>query len=163
MKIINDDEELRDLALRFSKLSDEEKIKLGQKIIDKTGEINNVDDSARFILVDGNTIDPATGKPIQWNGLYNNNIIINKDAAKEQTLDGFINTLSHENAHRVDYINPNAGVLGAQKLNLGYKIYQNTNTVDYNTYKNNWTEQSSFTIGDRVGNGFEKELKKTHY
>jgi hypothetical protein len=137
---------LQDMAFDFRNLKEEDKIKFGQALVDKLGD---------YAECPGGVCDFKLPQKADWQGLYDYKDIHVKDT---KSLDSFMNTLIHENGHRVDHIMPSSGSLGAEKANFGYEIYTGLGP----TYRKNLTEQSSFYKGNKESNFFEWELAKKY-
>ncbi len=154
LSIIGRNKELKSMAMRFDTLTDSEKATFGQKIMNEVSRQECRGGSCKFNLrsITEDGVDALD------NGWYSRRNGINLVKENGLTLDEFISTLAHETSHWFDDLFPNKGALGAQKANLASKIYQNSSTVSYATYRNTLDEQSAFQIGNFVGDGFTSEL-----
>jgi len=77
-------------------------------------------------------------------GFYSENgHVIAIDLSQKQEFDHFINTLSHETSHAIDYMNPNSGAVGEQLQRASKSFFGDA----YDAYRAKPTEQSSWKIG----------------
>ena len=69
--------------------------------------------------------------------------VIAIDFSQKQEFDHFINTLSHETSHAIDYMNPNSGAVGEQLQHASKSFFGDA----HDAYRAKPTEQSSWKIG----------------
>ena len=83
-------------------------------------------------------------QPAGTGGFYSGDEhVIAIDFSQQQEFDHFINTLSHETSHAIDYMNPNSGAVGGQLQHSSQPFFGN----EYDAYRAKPTEQSSWKIG----------------
>ncbi len=152
LNIVAEDSELTNIALNFDTATLDEKQRFAQKILNK---IDNYGARA-----DVRRTHHAVGEQKE------KQIIFGLNHNENNSLDGFITTLSHEHNHFINTSNPKAGALA----DLPEEILDRTVTneelfnkyfpdADYDWYYiNSLDEQSSYYIGDYVGQGFENDL-----
>ncbi len=152
LNIVAEDSELTQIALNFDTATLDEKQRFAQKILNK---IDNYGARA-----DVRRTHHAVGEQKE------KQIIFGLNHNENNSLDGFITTLSHEHNHFINTSNPKAGALA----DLPEEILDRTVTseelfnkyfpdADYDWYYiNSLDEQSSYYIGDYVGQGFENDL-----
>ena len=159
--IVDSSPKLSEMRNNFSQLTDLQKIEFAQEISDellrKNGTYHLLPNVSSGWLDEGNS-----GKFISYG--YNvdrKGFTVPREGAttsidlKQSTSFGdFINTLAHENGgHAIDYLNPNAGSLGAQANYVRYGTHGNT----YDLYRKELTEQSAWRIGDVVESAMKTE------
>lgn len=148
--IIESDPLLQAQKGKWYKMTTEEKVKFAQDISDKLLIKNGVPQWNTTQIV-SEKLDLGT------HGAYFSSLNRTKiDFEQVQDYEHFINTLAHENGgHAIDYLNPNAGALGAQLQDATKDLYGGA----YDAYRAKPTEQSAWRIGDvaSVLNTFSKE------
>jgi hypothetical protein len=143
---IDNDPTLEQMANNFTGLTLEQKTEFGQKLINRASESNAGINGYTFRVISRNEIPPKISKTVKgWHDNTIREIVFVADNNQPDFMN-FIKTLAHEDAHKLDYINPNFGALGSQRANFGKTIYR----INPDVYRKNWTEQSSFFIGDYV-------------
>ncbi|MBP3397631.1 MAG: hypothetical protein J6K82_01755, partial [Alphaproteobacteria bacterium] len=152
LNIVARDSELTDIALNFETASLERKQRFAQKIL------NNLEGGN--ITAEVKISHSAVGEQDKAR------IIFGLNHKENTSLDGFITTLSHEHNHYINQYKPKTGALA----DLPEEILDRTITnrelfdeyfpnADYDWYYiNSLDEQSSYYIGDHVGQGFKKDL-----
>lgn len=71
-----------------------------------------------------------------------------------------MNILAHEYSHFIDYTSPDKGAVGAQKMTIGKKIYQNPVKTRHKEYMANPTEKSAYETGNTVAYQILKTFDK---
>ncbi|MDW3024559.1 MAG: hypothetical protein R8N50_02625 [Alphaproteobacteria bacterium] len=121
----------------WSKLTDQERADVAQKVLDE-------------YAVKTNTPRAAVGLDVGDYGGYHtygtNNVVFNPNE-QIQHYDGMVETMAHEHGHLIDDLAPNEGALGEQYNYYTSKIYSNQRDDGYRVAL---TEQSSFKTGPNV-------------
>jgi hypothetical protein len=132
----------------WSKLTDQERADVAQKILDE-------------YAVKTGTPRAAVGLDVGDYGGYHtpgtNNVVFNPNE-QIQRSEGMVETMAHEHGHMIDDLAPNEGALGEQYNYYASKIY-NSNQRD-DGYRVALTEQSSFKLGPNVSH---EATGTTHY
>ncbi len=151
-EIVDKDPELRRMATNFENLTDGEKVAFGQKILDKSGEYTV---SGKYQFKDATQWDAENPDAVRtWSGLHDrSNKTLYVDIDSESSLYNFMNNLAHEDAHKIDAFSPEMGMLGTDKAKLNDVTYSNQHAGGY---RSTLTEQSSYPIGDAVGDDFKR-------
>ncbi|MBE6457949.1 MAG: hypothetical protein E7011_04055 [Alphaproteobacteria bacterium] len=152
-EIVDKDPELRRMATRFDKLTDEEKLAFGQKIMNKSGDYTQ---ASKYQLKSTSQWDAEhVGESRDFIGLHSSNEkTIYVDLKEEgSSLPEFMNTLAHEDGHRIDRTSGNMGMLGREQASLSHTTYSNKWNEGY---KFTLDEQSSYAIGDAVEQDFNR-------
>lgn len=151
-RIIDSDPNLRRQAVYFDKLSDSEKMDFANALVTKADEYLG---SGRGTIMSADEYVKTTGRE-KWTAGHRgsqssrtNNIIINldPDEAGRADVGSFTGTVAHENAHRVDDVNPGMGMLGEDRVFLSDRVYRNDVADIYNT---TLLEESAYAVGDAV-------------
>lgn len=155
--IIDGSPKLSDMRNKFSSLTDSQKIEFAQEISDellhRNGAYSALPSVSSKSLEDGTSgsfhsyrhkiqkvgnedyLVPSTGSKVYI------------DLRQTSSFGDFINTLAHEDAgHAIDYVNPNAGSLGAQAAYVEHGVKGG----NYDLYRKELSEQSAWRIGDVV-------------
>ena len=155
LQTVANDRDLKNIALNFGNATLEQKQKLAQAIVDRL--------ELRGMRVQVRRTYSAPGEQ------KGTDIFIGLNYTENSNLDGFINTLAHEHNHAVNRFLPQKGAL--QDLPpeiLDRTVYNpdlfreyfpemSDSQIDWQ-YINSLDEQSSYYIGDFVGNGFMDDL-----
>lgn len=157
LEIVGNDDELLKMANNFENLTDAEKQYFGQRILNASDRLHCIGDNCEFRL--RSATQPGVSQSNAGSYVKEDNVMyLVKENRK--TLDEFMETLAHEDGHRIDYNKPEQGALGSQASVFGDDIYLNSRYTNYATYRANMAEQSSFKIGEIVGSGFKEELMR---
>lgn len=180
-KIICADDAILVGAWTFETLTKEQKQKLAVHIINGLNKYFNI---AQEHLIDVDYTDGAINRLPKDSFSYNIHMFIQNFLTKiwpekrkhgryggymsnankkmvlayTQYFETFIDTISHEYGHFIDYRYPNLGMLGSQISHYGRYVYESQN--GYERYRANPTEYSSFKIGEFVGNHIKTILKE---
>lgn len=151
-EIVDKDPELRRMATNFENLTDSEKVAFGQKILDKSGEYTV---SGKYQFKDATQWDAENPDAVRtWSGLHvQSDKTLYVDIDNESSLSNFMNTLAHEDGHKVDAFSPEMGMLGSDKVKLDDVTYSNKTAGGY---ASTMAERSSYPIGDAVGDDFKR-------
>jgi hypothetical protein len=177
-EVVCSDDEILTSAWMFDTLSDNEKRNLALKIIRASNKLLNLkqangipqvsygikikQDSSSIRKLEGfidkiiKKIFPKKGFGLQ--GRYNDNAA-RVSIVPQDNFAFFINVLSHEYSHFIDYRYPELGMLGAQIAKYGNSVYISSEE-DYEKYLENPTELSAFATGNYVEQHIEKVLKE---
>ena len=152
-EVVDKDPELRRMATNFDKLTDEEKVVFGQKILDESGKYTASGKYQYKSAAQWEAENPGLERT--WVGSHDKykKTIYTDMKTDGKTLPEFMNNLAHEDGHKIDYWSPEMGMLGEQKAKLNEITYSNKSDVGY---MSTMTEQSSYPIGDAVGKDFER-------
>jgi len=147
MTVIVNNSNLREPALNFSRLDDDdEQITFGQELMDRLSLRYSHGIPGRFRL------EPDVNP---YYDTRTDTIVLNPELA----LDDFITDFAHEYGHRISYMNPNQSIHGAQQEYVERQNYI-TGAKKYPVeYACNVDEISSTKIEEIVGKDFEKDLK----
>ena len=138
-EIVDKDPELRRMATNFENLTDGEKVAFGQKILDKSGEYTV---SGKYQFKDATQWDAENPDAVRtWSGLHDRSNKTLYVDTESQSLSNFMNTLAHEDGHKVDAFSPEMGMLGTDKAKLNDVTYSNQTAGGY---QSTMTEQSSY-------------------
>lgn len=141
--IIDNSEELSKIRQGFETATMEEKQRFAEQIYKEMRKANGFtprwDEIAKVELV--NDVNNSGA-----GSYYRGHITINTANAKENSFEGFIDTLSHEIGHAIDTANPSASAIPAQVASAAKKAYVESGEV-YDVYRTNPTEQLSFKTG----------------
>jgi len=150
--IIDSDPTLRRQAVYFDNLSDSEKMDFANALVTRADEYLG---SSRGTVRSADEYVKLTGEKKWSAGLRGkessktNDITINLAPDPEGRADvgRITGTVAHENAHRVDDVNPEMGMLGKSRVSLSDQVYDNSVKE---VYLASPLEQSSYAIGDAV-------------
>lgn len=131
----------------WSKLTDQERADVAQKILDEYAVKTN---NPRA------TVDLEVGDFGGYHMWGTNNVVFNPNE-QIQHYDGMVETMAHEHGHLIDDLAPNEGALGEQYSYYTSKIYSNQRDDGYRVAL---TEQSSFKLGPNVSH---EATGTTHY
>lgn len=141
--IIDNSEELSKIRQGFETATLEEKQRFAEQIYKEMRKANGFtpiwDEIAKVELVN-DVNNSAAGSH------YLGHITINTANAKENSFEGFIDTLSHEIGHAIDTANPSASAIPAQVASAAKKAYVGSDEA-YDVYRATPTEQLSFKTG----------------
>ncbi|MCL2331027.1 MAG: hypothetical protein FWC61_00590 [Proteobacteria bacterium] len=152
--VIDGDPQLSQWARDFEALSNEQKTEFGQRLINRASDSNLNSEGYTLRVITKDQLPKGEELTDGWHDAIHKKIVIVSDN-KSDSLDKFMDTLAHEDAHKIDAVNPNMGAVGAQRADFGKKIYQSYPWVPEDVYRQNWTEQSSYFIGHAVGNAMK--------
>ena len=144
--IIRENTNIYNRAKRWNTLSIEEREKLCKEIFeiadDKLG-VKHSDFAVRDLVKDFGKAETVKG--LQTNG----HVYISSRHFPDISFRDVMEILAHEQAHKVDRINPNRGILGSQLADLGRTegYIQGYTGHAYEDYRKELTEQSSWMIG----------------
>lgn len=136
-------------AKRWNQLSIEDREKLCKEIFeiadDKLG-LKHTDFAVKDLVKD-------FGKSPSTEGLQlDGNVYLSSRHFPSMSFEDVIGTIAHEQAHKVDRLSPNKGILGSQLADLGKTegYIQGYTGHAYADYRKELTEQSSWMIGDEM-------------
>lgn len=147
--IITKNPNIYNRAKRWNTLSIEEREKLCKEIFeiadDKLG-VKHTDFAVRDLVKDFGKAETVEG--LQING----HVYISSRHFPDMSFRDVMDVLAHEQAHKVDRLNPNRGILGSQLAELGRTegYIQGYTGHAYEDYRKELTEQSSWMIGDAM-------------
>lgn len=147
--IITKNPNIYNRAKRWNTLSIKEREKLCKEIFeiadDKLG-VKHTDFAVRDLVKDFGKAETVEG--LQING----HVYISSRHFPDMSFRDVMDVLAHEQAHKVDRLNPNRGVLGSQLADLGRTegYIQGYTGHAYADYRKELTEQSSWMIGDAM-------------
>ncbi len=147
--IIRENTNIYNRAKRWNTLSIKEREKLCKEIFeiadDKLG-VKHTDFAVRDLVKDFGKAETVEG--LQING----HVYISSRHFPDMSFRDVMRVLAHEQAHKVDRLNPNRGILGSQLAELGRTegYIQGYTGHAYEDYRKELTEQSSWMIGDAM-------------
>ena len=155
LQTVANDRDLKNIALNFGNATLEQKQKLAQAIVDRL--------EPRGMRVQVRRTYSAAGEQ------KGTDIFIGLNHTENSNLDGFINTLAHEHNHAVNQFLPQKGALQdlppeildrtVYDADLFREYFPEMSDSQINWhYINSLDEQSSYYIGDFVGDGFMDDL-----
>jgi hypothetical protein len=86
-----------------------------------------------------------------------NDVSFNESFARKRSLSSMLSSLVHEDNHKIDYTNPDFGLLGSQIMKYEQDIYIHKTKKPY--YKRS-TEQSSYFIDDIISLAIRKAISQ---
>lgn len=153
--IITKNPSIYNRAKRWNQLSIEEREKLCKEIFeiaDNKLMVQHSDFGVRDLVKDFG--EPETTRALQNNG----DVYLSKQHFSDMSFKEVMSTIAHEQAHKVDRLNPNRGILGSQLADLGRNegYVQGYAGHSYEDYRKELTEQSSWLIDDAMGKALSK-------
>ena len=91
--------------------------------------------------------------------LFHEKFFFRGNSSSFKNLLGFLKTLAHEDAHRIDYHNANYGMIGSQMMRFVTDNYLNNADIEDYLYKKWATEQSSYYLDLTTGAALEYTVK----
>ncbi len=152
--IITKNPSIYNRAKRWKQLSIEDREKLCKEIFEiadtKLG-VEHTEFAVKDLVAMG---EPATVTGLQTGG----NVYLSSRHFPNMSFSDVMDTIAHEQAHKVDRLNPNKGILGSQLADLGSKegYIQGYAGHSYADYRKELTEQSSWLIGDAMKKAMAK-------
>jgi len=147
--IITKNPSIYNRAKKWNQLSIEEREKLCKEIFeiadDKLG-VEHTGFAVRDLVADFGKSDATQG--LQSAGY----VYISNRHFPNMSFEDVMDVIAHEQAHKVDHLNPNKGILGSQLSDLGSTegYIQGYKGHDYADYRLELTEQSSWLIGEEM-------------
>lgn len=147
--IITKNPNIYNRAKRWNALSIKEREKLCKEIFeiadDKLG-VKHSDFAVRDLVKDFGMAETVRGLQT------NSHVYISSRHFPDMSFRDVMRTLAHEQAHKVDTLNPNRGILGSQLAEVGQTegYIQGYTGHAYEDYRKELTEQSSWMIGDAM-------------
>ncbi len=150
-KIISNNKQISERLCNFDNLSGSEKISLAQMILNESAKISG--------LPQGGVFDnDAPDNPVRMHGRsaagYSSSkraFIFRQNGTSFAALNRFLETLAHEDAHRIDYYNPEYGMIGTQLMRFVEDNYVNASVIGRELYEKWATEQSSYYLDKTTG------------
>lgn len=153
--IITKNPSIYNRAKRWKQLSIEDREKLCKEIFEiadtKLG-VEHTDFAVKDLVKDFGKTEKTLG--LQTGG----NVYLSSRHFPNMSFSDVMDTIAHEQAHKVDHLNPNKGILGSQLADLGSKegYIQGYAGRSYADYRKELTEQSSWLIGTEMKKAISK-------
>lgn len=158
-KIILNNKAILETLQNFDKLSGSEKVDLARMILNESAKINGIPQGT--VIEDDAPNGPHVLGPNQGAGYdkFHEKFFFRGNSSSFKNLLGFLKTLAHEDAHRIDYHNANYGMIGSQMMRFVTDNYLNNADIEDYLYKKWATEQSSYYLDLTTGAALEYTVK----
>lgn len=158
-KIILRDSKILMMIQKFDNLSGAEKVDLARMILNKSAKIAGT--PIGRVIHDDATDGPHVLRENQGGGYdrEGERFLFRGEVPNFSKLWGFLNTVAHEDAHRIDYYNAEYGMIGTQLMKFVENNYLNNLVINEELYRKFATEQSSYYLDKTIGSALKYEVE----
>ena len=150
-KIISKNKQISEQLHNFDNLSGSEKVNLARMILDESAQENGL---PRGTIIEDDAPNGPHKLTDAQGAAYDRRrraFIFKGSGANFSNANRFLKTLAHEDAHRVDFYNPEYGMIGTQLMLFVTDNYMNNAAIANELYEKWATEQSSYYLDKTTG------------